>query len=100
MTLTFFFNETATIEIDTYGHTLSLNDARPICVQALAGELGHDDAQVIRLTGVYHNLLRRWPEQRGGQAGAAALAERHPIERKVAQLVEAEAFDEIGRAHV
>lgn len=31
-------------------------------VQALAGELGHDDAQVIRLTGVYHNLLRRWAD--------------------------------------
>ncbi|AMK17157.1 Fe(II)-dependent oxygenase superfamily protein [Sphingobium sp. MI1205] len=29
-------------------------------VQALAADLGHDNAQVIRLTGVYHNLLRRW----------------------------------------
>jgi PKHD-type hydroxylase len=31
-------------------------------VQALAGDLGHDHAQVIRLTGVYHNLLRRWAD--------------------------------------
>lgn len=31
-------------------------------VQTLAGELGHDHAEVIRLTGVYHNLLRRWAE--------------------------------------
>ncbi len=31
-------------------------------IQALAGTLGHADAQVIRLTGVYHNLLRRWGE--------------------------------------
>jgi PKHD-type hydroxylase len=31
-------------------------------IQQLAGELGHDHAQVIRLTGVYHNLLRRWAE--------------------------------------
>jgi PKHD-type hydroxylase len=31
-------------------------------IQALAGQLGHGDAQVIRLTGVYHNLLRRWSE--------------------------------------
>lgn len=29
-------------------------------IQALSGERGHGDAQVIRLTGVYHNLLRRW----------------------------------------
>ena len=31
-------------------------------IQALAGALGHEDAQVIRLTGVYHNLLRRWAD--------------------------------------
>lgn len=29
-------------------------------IQALAVDLGHDNAQVIRLTGIYHNLLRRW----------------------------------------
>lgn len=31
-------------------------------IQALAGDLGHDNAQIIRLTGVYHNLLRRWAD--------------------------------------
>lgn len=31
-------------------------------VQALGAERGQDDAEVIRLTGVYHNLLRRWAE--------------------------------------
>jgi len=31
-------------------------------IQALASTLGHEDAQVIRLTGVYHNLLRRWAD--------------------------------------
>lgn len=31
-------------------------------IQALAVDRGHDDPQVIRLTGVYHNLLRRWAE--------------------------------------
>ena len=31
-------------------------------VQATAVALGQDDAGVIRLTGVYHNLLRRWAE--------------------------------------
>ena len=31
-------------------------------IQALAVDLGHDNAQVIRLTGVYPNLLRRWAD--------------------------------------
>ncbi|HYD13928.1 MAG TPA: Fe2+-dependent dioxygenase [Allosphingosinicella sp.] len=31
-------------------------------VQAIAGDRGHDDGEVIRLTGVYHNLLRRWAD--------------------------------------
>ena len=31
-------------------------------IQALAVDLGHDNAQVIRLTGVYHNLLRGWAD--------------------------------------
>lgn len=31
-------------------------------VQRLAGQLGHGDRSIIELTGVYHNLLRRWAE--------------------------------------
>jgi PKHD-type hydroxylase len=31
-------------------------------VQRLAVELGNDDRSVIELTGVYHNLLRRWAD--------------------------------------
>ena len=31
-------------------------------IQGRATDLGHDNAQVIRLTGVYHNLLRRWAD--------------------------------------
>jgi PKHD-type hydroxylase len=31
-------------------------------VQRLAGQLGNDDRSVIELTGVYHNLLRRWAD--------------------------------------
>ncbi|MBL8549463.1 MAG: Fe2+-dependent dioxygenase [Hyphomonadaceae bacterium] len=33
-----------------------------IAVQRLAGELGQGHAQVVALTGIYHNLLRRWAE--------------------------------------
>jgi len=31
-------------------------------VQAVAAERGQDDPAIIKLTGVYHNLLRRWAE--------------------------------------
>lgn len=31
-------------------------------VQSLAAEHGQEDERVIRLTGVYHNLLRRWAD--------------------------------------
>ena len=31
-------------------------------VQGVAAQLGQDHAEVIRLTGVYHNLLRRWAD--------------------------------------
>jgi PKHD-type hydroxylase len=31
-------------------------------IQAVAADRGHGDREVIRLTGVYHNLLRRWAD--------------------------------------
>ena len=31
-------------------------------IQAVAADRGHDDGEVVRLTGVYHNLLRRWAD--------------------------------------
>ena len=31
-------------------------------IQAVAADRGQDDCEVIRLTGVYHNLLRRWAD--------------------------------------
>ena len=31
-------------------------------IQALAATQGIDDPQVVRLTGIYHNLVRRWAE--------------------------------------
>ena len=31
-------------------------------IQALAGEVGQGHAEVVALTGVYHNLLRRWAD--------------------------------------
>jgi PKHD-type hydroxylase len=31
-------------------------------IQAVAADRGQDDPEIIRLTGVYHNLLRRWAD--------------------------------------
>jgi PKHD-type hydroxylase len=31
-------------------------------IQAVAADRGHADREVVRLTGVYHNLLRRWAD--------------------------------------
>ncbi|MCA8899707.1 MAG: Fe2+-dependent dioxygenase [Hyphomonas sp.] len=31
-------------------------------IQRLAAERGHKDDEVVRLTGIYHNLIRRWAE--------------------------------------
>jgi PKHD-type hydroxylase len=31
-------------------------------IQSLAAERGQGDPEIIRLTGVYHNLLRRWAD--------------------------------------
>ncbi|HZV61996.1 MAG TPA: PKHD-type hydroxylase, partial [Methylophilaceae bacterium] len=33
-----------------------------VAIQRLALDLGHADARVISLTGIYHNLLRRWAD--------------------------------------
>ena len=31
-------------------------------IQALAERLGRDDPEAVRLTGIYHNLIRYWAE--------------------------------------
>jgi len=31
-------------------------------IQAIAAQRGQDDGEIIRLTGIYHNLLRRWAD--------------------------------------
>jgi len=31
-------------------------------IQSLAGRMGADDAEVVRLTGIYHNMIRQWAE--------------------------------------
>ena len=31
-------------------------------IQALAADRGQGDREIVRLTGLYHNLLRRWAD--------------------------------------
>src|SRR3546814_6376945 len=66
----FFFNDTATTEIYTYCHTLSLHDALPICHspggQSRAGHLRAQHLQV----------LRRLPPHRRALDGTARAAGR------------------------
>src|SRR3546814_5588368 len=50
----FFFNGTATTEIYTYGHPLSLHDALPI-----SGPAGRNDSLSLRNTGRVGNEYRR-----------------------------------------
>ena len=35
---------------------------RDMAVQALAERLGRDDPETVKLTGIYHNLIRCWAE--------------------------------------
>ena len=40
----------------------SLMFDRDIAVQALTERLGRDDPETVKLTGIYHNLIRHWTE--------------------------------------
>jgi PKHD-type hydroxylase len=31
-------------------------------IQALVARLGRDDPETVKLTGIYHNLIRTWAE--------------------------------------
>src|SRR3546814_16833353 len=44
----FFFNDTATTEIYTYLHTLSLHDALPICLRLAVGRCQHRPERLLR----------------------------------------------------
>src|SRR3546814_11617118 len=94
----FFFNDTATTEIYTYGHTLSLHDALPISmVRAVAVERREPG-----LLGELIKAARRRGRRPGGRIIGALDA------RDVEQIVEIDSRPrrrilhrvEIGRAHV
>ena len=43
-------------------HARSLIFDLDTAIQALVQRLGRDDPETVRLTGIYHNLIRRWAE--------------------------------------
>lgn len=57
-TASFFWLQSMVRDSDNRRMLLDLDTA----IQRLAAERGHDDAEIIRLTGLYHNLLRKWAE--------------------------------------
>jgi PKHD-type hydroxylase len=44
------------------GHARSLIFDLDTAIQGLVGRLGRDDPELVRLTGIYHNLIRYWAE--------------------------------------
>lgn len=44
------------------GHARSLIFDLDCAIQALVGKLGRDDPGLVKLTGIYHNLIRYWAE--------------------------------------
>src|SRR3546814_2536125 len=71
----FFFNDTATTEIYTYGHTLSLHDALPICRAPV-------DLRVNRLKGDPDRVAQHYPDAAriAGLPDALRLPEGAPVE--------------------
>jgi PKHD-type hydroxylase len=43
---------------DAHADNLNLDTA----IQALVERLGRDDPETVKLTGIYHNLIRTWAE--------------------------------------
>ncbi|WP_404366170.1 Fe2+-dependent dioxygenase [Sphingomonas sp. MMS24-J45] len=54
----FFWIQSMVRDTDARAMLFDLDTA----IQSTAARLGQDDPEIVRLTGVYHNLLRRWAE--------------------------------------
>src|SRR3546814_19212255 len=95
--LFFFFNDTATTEIYTYLHTLSLHDALPI-YPAPRHRRNAVRAHVVALHVDRDRLGKRGHPQLGG--GIVRLPERPDQSRGADHEDERARFLQIGRAHV
>ena len=54
----FFWIQSMIRDTEARRHLFELDMA----IQTIAQDRGHDDRSIIQLTGVYHNLLRRWAD--------------------------------------
>ena len=54
----FFWVQSMVRDTDARATLFALDTA----IQSTGARLGQDDPEIVRLTGVYHNLLRRWAE--------------------------------------
>jgi PKHD-type hydroxylase len=54
----FFWLQSMVRDTDTRSLIFDLDTA----IQALVERLGRDDLETVRLTGIYHNLIRYWAE--------------------------------------
>jgi len=54
----FFWIQSMVRDTEARRHLFELDTA----IQTIARDRGHDDAAIIQLTGVYHNLMRRWAD--------------------------------------
>src|SRR3546814_17041278 len=81
-TILFFFKDTATTEIYTYLHTLSLHDALPIFLHAvgncgIAGQ-GEDDREISRPR--FQGFGKLWSCARSAAQGRVGRSEEHTSE--------------------
>src|SRR3546814_14558446 len=85
----FFFNDTATTEIYTYGHTLSLHDALPICrLQAAGIEVDDEGVETTDVAQGLDDVRRR--AAAASQDGADTGQQFTRIERLAEIVVGAE----------
>src|SRR3546814_12156318 len=97
-----FFNDTATTEIYTYGHPLSLHDALPICTRLL--ELDSDADRVEQLGAEVaaglarvHELATRLTEQR--RAAATRLQDAVSAELQALAMPEDRKSTRLNSSH-
>src|SRR3546814_16524061 len=88
----FFFNDTATTEIYTYGHTLSLHDALPICrLQAASIEVDDEGVETTDVAQGLDDVRRR--AAAASQDGADTGQQFTRIER-LAEIVVGPEFED------
>src|SRR3546814_18680937 len=95
-----FFNDTATTEIYTYGHTLSLHDALPIYAREVAGHAAAIAGSGLTARRTVVAADRQQPVLTGGVLLLQNLGSDGEVAVRVEQVARAGVTLQIGRAHV